>query len=86
MNQAKQQGLNAVKKWVRSNREPVEGVDYDLIPVSYETASKIWLGKFKTWDEVHESYDENRVYILYREQLDKIRDVNIYIVETFFIE
>lgn len=86
LNQAKQQGLNAVGKWLRKNSQPLEGVEYGLMPISYETASKIWMGKFKMWEEVQEASDENCVYILYRRQLDEIRDKHIYVIETFFVE
>lgn len=89
LNQAKQQGLNAVEKWVRNNRQRLEGVEYGLMPVSYETASKIWMGKFKTWEEMRTfdfDLEFKKNHILYRRQKDAIRKEEIYIIETFFIE
>lgn len=87
VNQVKQQGLNAVEKWLRNNRQPLKGVEYGLIPISYETASMIWLGKFKMWEEMRKfnSNPSEDVFILYREQNDLIRKERIYIIETFFI-
>ncbi|MCC8171285.1 MAG: hypothetical protein LIP00_05750, partial [Parabacteroides sp.] len=70
LNQAKQQGLNAVKKWLSKNSAPVKGVKYDLMPISYETAANIWQGKVKTWEEIELSTDEDSIYILYRKQND----------------
>ena len=86
LNQAKQRGLEAVEKLLRKNSEPVKGVEYGLMSISYETASKIWQGQFKTWEEMELSNNGGPIYILYRKQKDTIRKVEIYVIETFFIE
>lgn len=89
LNEAKQQGLRAVMEWVRINSELVEGAEYDLMPISYETASNIWQGKFKTWEEMRRfnlGSEPKLNHILYRTQKDLIRKEEVYIIETFFME
>ena len=62
--------------------------DYNLIPISAKTLSKLLIGKFKTLEELANTDSDpslSKVEILYREIKNKNRDQFIYLIETIFI-
>ena len=81
-------GLDAVRNKINSLKHDKE-YEWDLLPVSSETANKLLQGEFDTFEELKNTYFDpylSNIEILYRkvENINKERDV--YIIETIFID
>jgi outer membrane cobalamin receptor len=91
LDEAKLQGLEATRKAINTWNHNKE-FKWALLPVSAETANKLLQGKFKTFDELKSSADEdstrfdNKIEILFREIYNENKKDYDYIIETIFID
>ena len=84
------EGLDTVREFVNTWSH-VEFFEWKLMSISGETATKLILGEFETFEELETSKFENKdflnnIYILYRKSSDDNLDRFIYEVETIFFD
>lgn len=94
LDEAKREGLNKVKDVIynKGNAYPeFRNADYELLEISPEIGSRIMQGEFNKIEEIIDaSYDcekyEKIITLLYRNTKHPISDINIALIETFFIK
>ncbi|WP_010522837.1 type VI secretion system tube protein TssD [Aquimarina agarivorans] len=88
---AKLEGLEATRKAI-STWNHNEKFNWQLLPISSDTANKLIQGEFKTFEELRNHADENidvfnnKTQALYRKTKNSNRDEFIYVIETIFID
>lgn len=89
LEEAKVQGLKAVEAWVSRCGDNSKEIKYRLMKITKETACKILQGTFKTIGEIESSDNPNeilKITILYREQVEPLKETKVFVVETLFID
>ncbi len=89
IDEAKLKGLEATRKVINSWNHN-EAYQWDLLPVSNETANKLMAGEFQTFEEFFEfstdDFDRDlNIEVLYRKVINSNKEDDIYIIETIFI-
>ena len=89
VDEAKLKGLEATRKSINSWNHNKE-FEWELLPISNQTANKLIQGEFKTFEEFFEFSTDNfdrdlNIEVLYRKVLNSNRKEDIYIIETIFI-
>ena len=88
---AKSKGIEAVRTLI-SFRRHMDEFTWNLMAISKETAKKLLLNEFTTFDELEEYEDEidfsntSKISLLYRMRDNENTEKEEFIIETIFID